>query len=924
MGPDGVPYRAVVSPGGQLEPQLDDAGEFVPIARAAPLAPPGASVTVVNDTGALEVAVRDDKGAPVKAELGPMGKLQPRLDVGGKAQAVVPAPEPAQVVPLIERVEVVAPTVVIGPTNKPMVAVVGSDGVPLEAEVVTTAAGTRELQPKKDSQGETVKALGPTGKAAEPRRIENEAVVVVGAEGVPVLAMNGPDGSIVEAHREADGTLAPRKDARGSAIPVKGPDGQAATALRAAPIVAVDVASATGEARAGGEVRVVATAQLPRAVAMQDGRGELKVALAVKDGKRVEAAVNAKGLLEPVRTSSGAVKPIEDAKEVAPPPAEPEPELVVVMTSEGDAEVGVKLSTGETAVAAKDETGDVKVDAVGRPKVATDAAGKPVMAPAAAAVTDVVLEVPKLTAVIGPDGTPLPAIVGHVRHPPSPRAVPCRSLARLQDGQPIEARVNAEGRIEPVKDEAGQLKVITGVLGAKAKVLDQGNPEIVISAENVPVVVVTNEDGAKMRAELNGDGALVAAMGEDGWPDEVAADAAPATATVKQPEPAAGGGKEESRVPVPAAGEDGELVIVVDDAGNAVPAFVNEEGQRVQAHVTESGALVPFRDESGTAVVIEAKREVSVSKLHTISEEAAAQHRPPSPMIGMKAGAPSPVHSNVELLQRLEQLQGRLVGEDPAQNKEKAKTELRKKKSRAERRRADILRRAAEGDDDALLEAIYAKATDALDGERRKLAKAKELLREARQETRDLSAEFQRERQDMLDDIRRLTQQLKLNETVLKTIQPTVRRSCNYYDIDRVKKQSVWDEDTGTWLVPRLQVEGGEAPSAPAGAESSERLRARMGAVDDGRAKPSSSRARELLGSLEHREAQIRAQLEKDTARFNQGAPRLNPRAAQLLKQAGGGGSPKLPRESGSGPGLLSEQRRRGFTANDWLAKPGR
>lgn len=77
-------------------------------------------------------------------------------------------------------------------------------------------------------------------------------------------------------------------------------------------------------------------------------------------------------------------------------------------------------------------------------------------------------------------------------------------------------------------------------------------------------------------------------------------------------------------------------------------------------------------------------------------------------------------------------------------------------------------------------------------------------LRSAEEDIKDLGAEFELERQDFLETIRKLEQTIKLQEQLLETVVPCLRRDCNYFNIDKVKSEATWCEDEGRWELPQL------------------------------------------------------------------------------------------------------------------------
>ena len=70
-------------------------------------------------------------------------------------------------------------------------------------------------------------------------------------------------------------------------------------------------------------------------------------------------------------------------------------------------------------------------------------------------------------------------------------------------------------------------------------------------------------------------------------------------------------------------------------------------------------------------------------------------------------------------------------------------------------------------------------------------------VRGAEIEITDLNSEFEFERIDYLDTIRKQEKQVKMMQQILDKVQPCLRRDCNYYNLDKVKAESSWDEEEG-------------------------------------------------------------------------------------------------------------------------------
>jgi len=94
------------------------------------------------------------------------------------------------------------------------------------------------------------------------------------------------------------------------------------------------------------------------------------------------------------------------------------------------------------------------------------------------------------------------------------------------------------------------------------------------------------------------------------------------------------------------------------------------------------------------------------------------------------------------------------------------------------------------------------------------LKKMKQRVKGLNSEISDLQSEFERDRQDYLDTIRKQDQQIKLIESILDKIHPTVRKDCNYSNIEKIKAESVWSDEQSRWKVPDLVVQKTKLPPA--------------------------------------------------------------------------------------------------------------
>jgi len=64
-------------------------------------------------------------------------------------------------------------------------------------------------------------------------------------------------------------------------------------------------------------------------------------------------------------------------------------------------------------------------------------------------------------------------------------------------------------------------------------------------------------------------------------------------------------------------------------------------------------------------------------------------------------------------------------------------------------------------------------------------------LKSAQSEKDDLQTELERDREDYLETIRKQEQIIKLQQQILDKIKPRTRRDRNYYNIDKVRSESM-------------------------------------------------------------------------------------------------------------------------------------
>jgi hypothetical protein len=100
------------------------------------------------------------------------------------------------------------------------------------------------------------------------------------------------------------------------------------------------------------------------------------------------------------------------------------------------------------------------------------------------------------------------------------------------------------------------------------------------------------------------------------------------------------------------------------------------------------------------------------------------------------------------------------------------------------------------------LEDRYTSLNDEVQVKTRKLKKASEKLRQAKSEIKDLQAEFQTERDELLETIRNLNKQMKLKELIITQFIPPEFRA--QFDDVAFGGRAVWNEEEERWFIPKI------------------------------------------------------------------------------------------------------------------------
>uniref|UniRef100_A0A914ZZR9 Kinesin-like protein n=2 Tax=Parascaris univalens TaxID=6257 RepID=A0A914ZZR9_PARUN len=165
-----------------------------------------------------------------------------------------------------------------------------------------------------------------------------------------------------------------------------------------------------------------------------------------------------------------------------------------------------------------------------------------------------------------------------------------------------------------------------------------------------------------------------------------------------------------------------------------------------------------------------------------------------------------------EAQKRLQLLEKQFVGGEQANN-EALKKERQQKMKDAEKKMQRLAAALNVHADDPLLH-VYNSTQEKLEAVTALYDKQKRQVKLLESEIEDLHGEFELDRLDYLETIRKQDRQIKLLEQILDKVQLTLKKDCNYHNLDKIKRDALWNEDQGKWILPELTLTRTMLPNA--------------------------------------------------------------------------------------------------------------
>ncbi|XP_037049564.1 osmotic avoidance abnormal protein 3 isoform X2 [Bradysia coprophila] len=149
-------------------------------------------------------------------------------------------------------------------------------------------------------------------------------------------------------------------------------------------------------------------------------------------------------------------------------------------------------------------------------------------------------------------------------------------------------------------------------------------------------------------------------------------------------------------------------------------------------------------------------------------------------------------------------IKGDLIGGERA-NDVQLKEKHKRKKQAAEKRMsalANALNRIGQTEDRDILQGHYSSIQQELQVKTDALKSQRQKVRALEREVSDLQSEFQLDRADYLETIRRMDKNMKFYQQLIDKALPLLRRDGRFWDVDAIKADAVWNDDLGKWKLP--------------------------------------------------------------------------------------------------------------------------
>jgi hypothetical protein len=138
-----------------------------------------------------------------------------------------------------------------------------------------------------------------------------------------------------------------------------------------------------------------------------------------------------------------------------------------------------------------------------------------------------------------------------------------------------------------------------------------------------------------------------------------------------------------------------------------------------------------------------------------------------------------------------------------------------------------VFNRIEQSEDRDLLQTHYSDIHQEIVAKTELLRQQRQKIRSLEREIVDIQGEFQLDRADYLETVRRLEKRNKFYEQFFEKISPILKRDGKVWNIDYIKSESSWNDDLKKWKIPETLLMHVKLPPATPKPNSTESSKSR-------------------------------------------------------------------------------------------------
>ncbi|KAL7038485.1 hypothetical protein ACKWTF_009587 [Chironomus riparius] len=281
------------------------------------------------------------------------------------------------------------------------------------------------------------------------------------------------------------------------------------------------------------------------------------------------------------------------------------------------------------------------------------------------------------------------------------------------------------------------------------------------------------------------------------------------------------------------SGTNGTNGVIADNNSIDIQEQIREEKLKVEKEFEEKARKLKEEHEQQRREKEELKQNMEElkreyeQKLHEVSEKVKTEenHIPNVKVVTDE----NSTKKEINISDRLKNFKDILIGGERANDTQLKEKRFKKKLASQKKLNAlnYILNRIEQSEDRDLLQTHYSDIHQEIVAKTELLKQQRQKIRSLEREIVDIQGEFQLDRADYLETIRRIQKRNRFYEQFFEKISPVLKRDGKVWNIDYIKSESVWNDDLKKWKIPDSCIMHVKLPPATSKPNSTESTKSR-------------------------------------------------------------------------------------------------